>query len=619
MENPGLIHRRGMENDAEALGKQACNVFREQPKNDTNETHTRSAANHCGSFDSQLLKESSNFTAPDQLSMSRMNYAVRHELQQIGLLEELDEVFIPSCIRNIAHDPPAQDVKSTSREEQSLKQKNVREHNVIEQQNIEQYNFNKRHIPGPRDRYVEELVTRTGPGLGDGPSNLPFHIAEHNQTAPRQVTFPNPEIDRRYLNPQNDLRNGTSRKRPSRVRRNVLVSSKVNRSTPKKKSFVVLDQRRRLTPNLPNRPGSLDLRRAVKMDSISQMYQPLDDDGFRIPRKRAKTDSEQEKNQERNALITPAAAPEVEEHGALLANFGELRHGSSSVQHNRESSEMFGFTTELREQTGTRLSDVLMGKLNGIFKRGIVKTEDIDRRVCRYLSSLPIKRAIYSIEALCSVNFEQVTNRPAYLLGVLRRASSCAVPTTKADIVYVPDFSLAHLPGEIAESLRYVFYVGNCHPADFDDRAMNALVDLPFDRAMEALYYFSRPLREPLRNPSAYFIGIVKQLGRKNNRFPNHEEDLVEEDDGKLYRGLISNHFSSDTESKLKILEEEGKLDEGALQALRTLSEKDVSWVIRGLTDLSRLRNASAYTMARCRAIHERIEAGRAGYRLGLR
>lgn len=246
-------------------------------------------------------------------------------------------------------------------------------------------------------------------------------------------------------------------------------------------------------------------------------------------------------------------------------------------------------------------------RLQWFIDQGILEDGDIDSRTHHYLAKLPVDRALFGLDELTRCDFRTVRKRRAYILGVLRRSCSTAKPITTHGNVLVPDDALIHLPDTVAAALRQVFYSGNCHPSDFDDRAMDELTRLPEDLALRALQCFVQNPREPIRNPSAYFVGIVKQVERQVMR--DHISGSTESPSG-ANTSAHQTLFSYSTESFMSDLRRHRAIDSRAVHALRSLPEAEVINILNYINEHRDLRNPSAYVMSRCRALNRASSSG---------
>lgn len=166
-----------------------------------------------------------------------------------------------------------------------------------------------------------------------------------------------------------------------------------------------------------------------------------------------------------------------------------------------------------------RLSTAAEAGLADIFKTGACSASDVNGRVREYLASLPDATARAAIDDLATRDFSSVRNRPAFVMSCVKKAAAAALPagapgaaaSSAGATASVPPSALAHLPGPVGEGLQRVFATGVCHPSQFDDRAMDILVELPTHAAVRALSEFAAVPPSRVRNPSAFWMGLARK------------------------------------------------------------------------------------------------------------
>jgi len=167
-----------------------------------------------------------------------------------------------------------------------------------------------------------------------------------------------------------------------------------------------------------------------------------------------------------------------------------------------------------------RLSADAEAGLSEIFETGACSASDVNGRVREYLASLPDATARAAIADLATRDFSSVRNRPAFVMSCVKKAA--AVANTAAASggpgggasgtpASVPPSALAHLPIPVGDGLQRVFATGVCHPSQFDDRAMDILVELPTHAAVRALSEFAAVPPSRVRNPSAFWMGLARK------------------------------------------------------------------------------------------------------------
>ncbi|GAB0496380.1 hypothetical protein MMPV_007692 [Pyropia vietnamensis] len=166
-----------------------------------------------------------------------------------------------------------------------------------------------------------------------------------------------------------------------------------------------------------------------------------------------------------------------------------------------------------------RLSPEAERGLANILKMGLCTTSDINGRVREYLATLSDATARAAIEDLASRDFSTVRNRPAFVMSCVKKAAASALAAGASGVgassagipASVPPSALAHLPGPVGDGLQRVFATGVCHPSQFDDRAMDILVELPTNAAVRALSEFAAVPPNRVRNPSAFWMGLARK------------------------------------------------------------------------------------------------------------
>lgn len=267
----------------------------------------------------------------------------------------------------------------------------------------------------------------------------------------------------------------------------------------------------------------------------------------------------------------------------------------------------------------TGLSPEADAVLASIFKRGLFERSDIDGRALELLRSVPPSLALLALEDIQRRDFSTVRNKPAFIMSNFKRAVAAnSSQNPPYSSTAVPPSALAHLPPTVSDALQRVFSSGVCHPRQFDDRAMDILVDLPEPDAVRALSEFAAMEPGRVRNPSAFWMG----LARKYKGHARSSAGRVAYDGGSALpygsydSGMVydSRRMSSGSggvitpalEQRLDDLASSGHLprhalDDRALDALRRLPEQDALGVLGELPDPSRVRNMSAYVMGLCK------------------
>lgn len=267
----------------------------------------------------------------------------------------------------------------------------------------------------------------------------------------------------------------------------------------------------------------------------------------------------------------------------------------------------------------TGLAPEVDAVLAHIFERGLFHRSDVDGRALELLRSIPPSVALAALEDIQRRDFSTVRNKPAFIMSNFKRAvaaNSSQNPPYAA--TPVPPSALAHLPPTVSDALQRVFSSGVCHPRQFDDRAMDILVDLPEADAVRALSEFAAMEPGRVRNPSAFWMGLARKYkghARASGGRPPYDGGNAAPygsyDGGMVYdsRRMSSGSGGFVTpalEQRLDDLAASGhlprnSLDDRALDALRRLPEQDALGVLGELPDPSRVRNMSAYVMGLCK------------------
>lgn len=307
------------------------------------------------------------------------------------------------------------------------------------------------------------------------------------------------------------------------------------------------------------------------------------------------------------------------------------------------------------------LKEEVRVQLQSLFQEGVVVPEDFDERAFQFLVSLPPNRAIEALTDLSERNFSNVKKRKAFIMSVLRQHSpddtrwsspphKLSQSTCEKVPVVVPPSALSHLSQPVADGLQQVFASGVCPPSKFDDLAMEVLVSLEEEDAVQALKEFANVDPSTVRNPSAFWMGIARryQIRAKrasvhphssttfygNENFPSRK---MSRPSGEWHRphteynasnpspqaGFPSNFDRFETTRKRphhdnsKIITEyieeltrrhilaPGALDEKVVDTLKRIPQADALTVLRELEHLDqrRIRNISAFVTGLIRKV----------------
>lgn len=278
-----------------------------------------------------------------------------------------------------------------------------------------------------------------------------------------------------------------------------------------------------------------------------------------------------------------------------------------------------------------------------IFASGLFERKDIDGRALEFLARVSPNLALAALEDIQRRDFSTVRNKPAFIMSIFKRVVGHAhhgphgrpppTPLYQAPAAPpVPPAALAHLPTAVSDALQRVFSSGVCHPRQFDDRAMDILVDLPEPDAVRALSEFAAMEPGRVRNPSAFWMGLARKYkgysrpppsrspydsglgssgggygsGSSGPGYDNGPSGSGGYDSSRRPSGSGSGSAVAVIEKRLDELSASGQLprnalDERAMEALRRLPEQESLGVLNELPDPSRVRNMSAYVMGLCK------------------
>ena len=99
----------------------------------------------------------------------------------------------------------------------------------------------------------------------------------------------------------------------------------------------------------------------------------------------------------------------------------------------------------------------------------------------------------------------RIRNKPAYLMGLLRRYSERGGGKGRGAVVRMD------LDPVVRARLEQLFASGFCGPDDIDDRVMEMLRQLSSDEALEAIGEYCSITTDRIKNHSAYLTGILKR------------------------------------------------------------------------------------------------------------
>eukprot|EP00183_Erythrolobus_madagascarensis_P002144 CAMPEP_0185850326 /NCGR_PEP_ID=MMETSP1354-20130828/4503_1 /TAXON_ID=708628 /ORGANISM="Erythrolobus madagascarensis, Strain CCMP3276" /LENGTH=722 /DNA_ID=CAMNT_0028550993 /DNA_START=429 /DNA_END=2597 /DNA_ORIENTATION=+ len=204
-------------------------------------------------------------------------------------------------------------------------------------------------------------------------------------------------------------------------------------------------------------------------------------------------------------------------------------------------------------------------------------------------------------------------------------------------VVTVDPAALSHLPPMVADGLQRVFAAGVCHPSQFDDRAMEILINLKEVEAIRALNEFASVEPGRVRNPSAFWMGLARKYKALGDAGGPGTSDAVpgrrKPDDGynsyggggggsgsggvvhgggsggnNGFEALIGDFRFPTVRERIQALISDqvlapGDLDLRAVEALNRLNEQDALSVLEEVlwAGPNRVRNVSAYIMGLCR------------------
>lgn len=278
----------------------------------------------------------------------------------------------------------------------------------------------------------------------------------------------------------------------------------------------------------------------------------------------------------------------------------------------------------------TNLDPQVDAMLGEIFASGLFERKDIDGRALDFLASVSPQLALAALNDIQRRDFSTVRNKPAFIMSIFKRViaagGNAAPPQAPPPGGYaptsVPAAALAHLAPAVSGALQRVFASGVCHPSQFDDRAMDILVDLAEPDAVRALSEFAAMEPGRVRNPSAFWMGLARKY-KGHSRAPGGRmgpdsapgTSYGSFDGGMDYRrvgattgGVVGGGGAeySALDQRLDELAASGSLprgvlDDRALDALRRLPEHDAIAVLAELPATARVRNMSAYVMGLCK------------------
>ncbi len=249
--------------------------------------------------------------------------------------------------------------------------------------------------------------------------------------------------------------------------------------------------------------------------------------------------------------------------------------------------------------------------LERIFLTGLFERNDIDGRALDFLGSVAPNLAMAALDDIQHRDFSTVRNKPAFIMSCFKRvvaAGGSSMPPAQPPPggyppTSVPASALAHLPLAVSDALQRVFHSGVCHPSQFDDRAMDILVDLHEADAVRALSEFAAMEPGRVRNPSAFWMGLARKYKGQGRRDGAGGPYGGGEGYGTYDRG---NTGYGAVDQRIQELISHGQLppnplDDRALDALRRLPEQDALSVLAELPEPQRVRNMSAYVMGLCK------------------
>lgn len=251
------------------------------------------------------------------------------------------------------------------------------------------------------------------------------------------------------------------------------------------------------------------------------------------------------------------------------------------------------------------------GVLERIFQSGLFERNDIDGRALDFLGSVAPNLAMAALDDIQHRDFSTVRNKPAFIMSCFKRvvaAGGSSMPPAQPPPggyppTSVPASALAHLPRPVSDALQRVFHSGVCHPSQFDDRAMDILVDLHEADAVRALSEFAAMEPGRVRNPSAFWMGLARKYKGQGRRDGPGGPYGGGDGYGTYDRG---NTGYGAVDQRIQELISHGQLppnplDDRALDALRRLPEQDALSVLAELPEPQRVRNMSAYVMGLCK------------------
>lgn len=272
--------------------------------------------------------------------------------------------------------------------------------------------------------------------------------------------------------------------------------------------------------------------------------------------------------------------------------------------------------------------------LEKIFLSGLFSRQDVDGRALDFLASVSPPLAMAALDDIQHRDFSTVRNKPAFIMSIFKRVVSSGSagmpPPAQAPVggyppTSVPASALAHLPPTVSDALQRVFASGVCHPSQFDDRAMDILVDLQEADAVRALSEFAEMEPGRVRNPSAFWMGLARKykgLAARRDSGMGAPYGGGEAYGGAYGRGAPGNSYGP-VDQRIQDLISHGALppnpfDDRAMDALRRLPEQDALSVLSELPEASRVRNMSAYVMGLCKKFASgearSLVSARAGY-----
>ena len=360
-----------------------------------------------------------------------------------------------------------------------------------------------------------------------------------------------------------------------------------------------------MTEATQSAPGDIPPPKRRKVEDADPTSSPV---SSKIPRKPLVT-----AHINGDASYPPASGADPQQQSHHSSSSSHPNNENTNHQHSTPPADP---TTVLDPPTG--LAPEVDAVLIKIFASGLFDRKDIDGRALDFLASVPSNLAMAALEDIQRRDFSTVRNKPAFIMSIFKRVVTSSGPSGPPyPATTIPPSALAHLPPAVSEALQRVFQSGVCHPSQFDDRAMDHLVDLQQSDAVRALSEFAAMEPGRVRNPSAFWMGLarkVKNQSRSSSRiatpydpsasgYSNYEPSHY---DSRRMSSVATPVSPAVLDQRLDELAASGHLprnvlDERALDALRRLSEQDALGVLAEIPEPSRVRNMSAYVMGLCK------------------